>query len=170
MECLCPHPLVRPLSTRLGADDEGAELLHANKIKKQFPPVRNYLPILALTMEKTLCGKNQTCKWKSLCSPGRGSNGCLCRQRWRSRPQYSFPQRCSCSPVLQSHSPPSASPPFGSQTRSSPRRSRTGAGTNFNRGVLTLSGPRFFRYPKARDLRFFWKLIGRILYMHICYH
>ena len=60
MECLCPHPLVRPLSTRLGADDEGAELLHANKIKKQFPPVRNYLPILALTMEKTLCGKNQT--------------------------------------------------------------------------------------------------------------
>ena len=33
---------------------------------------------------------------------------------------------------------------------------------------LTLSGPRFFRYRK--DLRFFWKLVGRILYMHICYH
>ena len=60
MECLCPHPLVRPLSTRPRADDGGARLLHANKIKKQFPPVRNYLPILALTMEKTLCGKNQT--------------------------------------------------------------------------------------------------------------
>ena len=50
------------------------------------------------------------------------------------------------------------------------------------KNVLTLSGPRFFRYRKERGggrrgvgippppLWFFWKLVGRILYMHICYH
>ena len=44
---------------------------------------------------------------------------------------------------------------------------------------LTLSGSRFFRYRKDRGLgrgwispplRFFWKLVCRILYMHIRYH
>ena len=34
---------------------------------------------------------------------------------------------------------------------------------HYTYSCLTLSGPRFFRYC-------FWKLVGRLLYMHICYH